>query len=91
MSENKKLSRSSDKNLKHFILNKHLKILSTIVDSKYQRNKISIDSNISQEKTNTKANYLLDKNIKIKKNFSVDKKIKPKSNKSLSKYVLKEK
>jgi len=92
MLENKKiLSKSSDKNLTRFILNKRLKLLSPINDSNQTKDKMPIDSNSSKNNINIKTNSLLDKNIKIKKNFSVDRKIKPKSNKSLSKYVLKEK
>ena len=92
MNENKRiLSKSSDKNLNHFILDKHLKIFSLIDDSKYQNNRIIMNSNLSKDTKNIKTNSLLDKNIKIKKNLSLEKKIKTKSNKSLSKYALKEK
>ena len=92
MNENKRiLSKSSDKNLNHFILDKHLKIFSLIDDSKYQNNRIIMNSNLSKDTINIKTNSLLDKNIKIKKNLSLEKKIKTKSNKSLSKYALKEK
>ena len=92
MNENKRiLSKSSDKNLNHFILDKHLKIFSLIDDSKYQNNRIIMNSNLSKDTINIKTNSLLDKNIKIKKNLSLEKKIKTKSNKSLNKYVLKEK
>ena len=92
MNENKRiLSKSSDKNLNHFILDKHLKIFSLIDDSKYQNNRIIMNSNLSKDTINIKTNSLLDKNIKIKKNLSLEKKIKTKSNKSLNKYALKEK
>lgn len=91
MFEKNKLSKSSDKNMKNFILNKHLKILSPINASKHKKHKISIDSNLSKDKINIKTESLFDKNIKIKKNFSVDKTKKPKSNKLLNKYILKEK
>jgi len=90
MSEKNKLSKSSDKNMKNFFLNKHLKILSPINASKYKKHKISIDSHLSKDKINIKTNSLLDKNIKIRKN-SEDNKIKPKSNKTMNKYILKEK
>ena len=92
MNENKRiLSKSSDKNLNHFILDKHLKIFSLIDDSKYQNNRIIMNSNLSKDTINIKTNSLLDKNIKIKKNLSLEKKIKTKSNKSLNKDALKEK
>ena len=92
MYENKRiLSKSSDKNLNHFILDKHLKIFSLIDDSKYQNNRIIMNSNLSKDTINIKTNSLLDKNIKIKKNLSLEKKIKTKSNKSLNKDALKEK
>ena len=92
MIENKKIvSKSSDKNLKQFHINKHLKIFSLLDDSKYQKSKMPIDSNLSKDSINIKTNSLLDKKIKIKKNLSVDRKVKPLSNKSLNKYVLKEK
>ena len=90
MFEKNQLSKSSDKNLKNSILNKHLKILSPINASKYKKHKISIDSNLSKDKIYLKTNSLLDKNIKIKKN-SLDNKTKYKSNKSMNKYILKEK
>jgi len=90
MFEKNKLSKSTDKNMKNFFLNKHLKVLSPINASKYKKHKISIDSNLSKEKIGIKTNSLLDKNIKIRKN-SDDNNAKPKSNKSMNKYILKEK
>ena len=90
MFEKNKLSKSSDKNMKKFFLNKNLKILSPINVSKYKKHKISIDSNFSKDKIDIKTNSLLDKNIKIRKN-SVDNKTKPESSKTMNKYTIKEK
>ena len=90
MLEKNKLSKSSDKNMKKFVLNKNLKILSPINTSKYKKHKISIDSNLSKDKIDIKTNSLLDKNIKIRKN-SLDIKTKPESSKTMNKYTIKEK
>ena len=90
MFEKNKLSKSSDKNMKKFFLNKNLKILSPINKSKYKKHRISIDSNSSKDKIDIKTNSLLDKNIKIRKN-SVDNKTKSESSKTMNKYTIKEK